>query len=1769
MTNAEPYDAEIAIVGMSGRFPGANNVSEFWRNLCDGVESISSFTAEDLQAAGRDPGLLNNPDFVNAGGVLEGIDLFDASFFGINPREAEIIDPQQRLFLECAWQALEDAGYDPHTFNGPIGVYAGTNTSTYLFNLLSNPDLIALMGGFQVMMGNEKDYLTTQVSYRLNLKGPSVSIQTACSTSLVAVCMACDSLLFHQCDMALAGGVGIKVPQKTGYLYQEGMINSPDGHCRVFDAQAKGTVMSNGLGIVVLKRLTDAIADRDNIYAVIKGSAVNNDGALKVGFTAPSVEGQAEVIALAQSMAGIEPETITYVEAHGTGTPLGDPIEIAALNQAFRSSTNKQKFCRIGSVKSNIGHLNTAAGVAGLIKTALMLKHKMLPPSLHFTQPNPGIDFNHSPFVVNTELADWEKGTTPRRAGVSSFGIGGTNAHAVLEEAPAGGPPAPSRPAQLLLLSARTTTALDTATNNLVEYLTENPDTSFPDLVHTCQAGRRAFAHRRMLVCQDSVEARRVLSSLEPARVLSAQAGEEKPVAFMFPGQGAQYPNMARELYEAEPTFRDQVDFCCEILRPLMGEDLRQLLYPKPDDLEAAGKLAKTIFSQPALFVVEYALAQLWIEWGVQPSAMIGHSIGEYVAACLAGVFTLEEALSLVAERGRMMQQMPAGSMLAVALPEAEVRTFMNDALDLAAVNGDSLCVVSGPGDAVAQLEARLSAQSKFTRHLHTSHAFHSRMMQPLIEPFTALVKRIDLRPPRIPYISNVTGTWIKAEEVTDPKYWARHLRQTVLFAGGLGQLLRGAESILLEVGPGETLATLVRQHPETRREQMVVSSLHRPEALQSDEATMLRALGRLWLSGQAVNWDGFYKHESRRRVSLPPYPFERQRYWIEARRPAELATTQRQKQKITKWLYAPTWQRVPLTASSHVATSGGWLIFSDNHVLGPQLIQRLRQQGQVVVTVTRGDKFTRTGDNEYTIATGRSDDYKALIKTLQDADQLPSNILHLWSVTGEPQPSTTESMDQGQELGFYSLLYLAQALGAEDIVEPLTIAVISNDVHRVTGDERLQPEKATVLGPCKVIPQEFPNIRCRHIDLALANGVVCEALLDHLLAELAAGAPDTEVAYRSEHRWVRTFTPIRWEEALGAVSPLREGGTYLITGGLGGIGLALAQSMAQRTKAKLVLVGRTVMPPKESWTTWLGDHDERDPISQKIQAVQALETHGAEVLLISADVTRKDDLQAVVDQTYKRFGKIEGVIHAAGVAGGGMIQLKTPQMAASVLAPKLQGTLALAAALNIAELDFLILSSSLASILGGFGQVDYCGANAFLDAFANSYDGNGRVISINWDTWQEVGMAVETELPRDLKERRAEGLKQGILSAEGVEVFNRILQGGHAQIAVSTIDLPTRAQISNAPVASGPSETESRSIVSQPGHARPQLATSYVPARNQVEQTLANLWQRLLGVEQIGIYDDFFELGGHSLLAVRLMAEIEKELGRRIPLVSLFKNTTVAALADILQQDVDSLVWPTMVEIQSGDSKPPLVCVSTPNVNALGYRSLAHWLGPDQSVFGLQAHYPEDLDGEHSQAAVEQLASVYLAALRERQPTGPYQLVGLCRGAHIAYEMARTLEEDGEQVGLLAILDTWVLENTYNRFLYVEYYARRLRSFLRSGLKEQLRTLAGKTVGHRGLDSELSSNAANGGVPIRKNPMDAYFPGSNFVPRTYKGRITVFPVRRQPLNRIRDPQLGWGKLTSAGVEVHIIPGNHETVLREPSVRGLAEELKKCLLGVR
>ncbi len=1463
--------SEIAIIGLACRLPGARDAAELWANLRQGVESITFLPDADLEVPVFGGPPRDQPNFVRAAACLEDADLFDAAFFGFTPAEAEVMDPQQRLFLECAWEALEQAGYDPESCPGAVGVFAGSRTNTYVFNLLANRAALAGLDPFQVGLGNDFAFLASRVSYRLNLKGPSYAVHTACSTGLVAVHLARQSLLIDECQMALAGGVVVNVPQRAGYLYQPGSVFSPDGHTRAFDAAARGTVFGSGLGVVVLKRLEDALADGDQVWAVIRGSAANNDGARKASFTAPSVQGQAEVILEALADAGVEPETIRYVEAHGTGTQLGDPIELRALARALDPGGARRRHCAIGSVKTNLGHLDAAAGISSLIKAVLALRHREIPPSLFFETPNPQFDFAASPFYVSTGLHPWDADPFPRRAGVSSFGIGGTNVHVILEEAPEEVPVGNDLPWHLLVLSARTETALERASERLVEHLVSHPELSPGDVAHTLAVGRKGFNHRRVCVARDLAAAAGALARRDPERVHDRFREEgERPVVFLLPGQGAQRVGMGAELYRRYPVYREAFDHCAELLRPEL--DLWSLVLGGTGD----ERLQRTDVAQPALFAVEHALARLFISWGVRPQGLLGHSLGEYVAACLAGTLAVEDAVRLVAERGRLMERQPAGGMLAVSLGDKEVGELLPRQVEIAAVNAADLTVVAGPLAALAGFERTLAARGVEHRRLRTSHAFHSALVEPVLEPFAAVVARTALQPPQSPWISNLTGTWITPAQAVAAAYWAQHLRQPVRFREGIGTLLENPAAVFLEVGPGASLSRLVRRHPACHREREVVTALPAPGDPDGEARGVLAALGALWAAGAEVRWQAV--HDRRRRLPLPTYPFERKRYWIEANPVAAPVTAERGKAPdIADWFFLPSWRRsLPPLGADGEGGPGCWLVLLDRRGLGERLADRLAARGADVVRVSDAEGWRR-------------DDYVALFERLQAQDRKPAGAAHLLGLTGAVEEAAgPAAFRAAQRRGYYSLLHLCQALLQVFPGREARLVAVADHLLAVGGGDEIRPERATLLAPAKAVPQERREISCKVVDVVAPRPGSREeaALVEHLAGDLLApAAGDTVIAYRGGQRWVQSFDPVRIGAEAGPC-PLRHRGVYLITGGLGGVGLLLAGYLAREHQARLVLSGRTPLPPREQWEAWLEGHGEEDPASARIRRLRELEGFGAEVVVQAADVTDPEQARELVAAAERRFGRLHGIIHGAGVTAGSSLYRPVDQVgeaeSETQFGPKVHGLYALEQALAGRELDFRLLMSSNAAVLGGLGYLTYTAANLFLDAFAASRAGDGeRWISVDWDPW-----------PKETK--RYEGAhtaldRYAMTPEESAEAFRRAVACGvDGQLVVATGDLMARLERWVGGV--------DREAV--PSHERPQLRNRYTAPRTPLETSLVEIWEEVLGIREIGVEDNFFDLGGHSLLATRLIARIRLKLDLDLPLQRVFETPTVAGLA-------------------------------------------------------------------------------------------------------------------------------------------------------------------------------------------------------------------------------------------------------------------------------
>ncbi|NQY97373.1 MAG: SDR family NAD(P)-dependent oxidoreductase [Henriciella sp.] len=1329
---------DIAIIGMAARFPGAPNVDTFWNNVRDGVESIVPLDDDALRAAGVSEADLNDPDYVKVCPLLSDVDKFDASFFGFNPREASVMDPAHRVFLEIAWAAFENAGYKALPEDGKVGVFATAGAPDYYVeNVRTHPEIMRSMGDFLVRhTGNDMNFLATRVSYEMDLRGPSMNVQTACSSALVALHMAAQSLRQGECDMALIGGATILFPQGQGYMYRDGEILSPDGHCRPFDAKSAGTVFGSGAGALIVKRLDDALDDGDTIHAVVKGSAINNDGALKVGYLAPGVDGQANVIADALKAADVPGESITYIETHGTGTLVGDPIEVEALNEAYGQHTEKTGYCGIGSVKSNIGHLGETAAAASLIKAVMALKHRQMPPSLGFETPNPAMNLEDSPFYVNDRLKDWTA-EGPLRCGVTALGAGGTNCHVILEEAPEALPGEDARDKQLLVLSAKTAEALNDASLQLADFLDADADTDLADTAYTLALGRRPMPHRRVVVAANAKEASARLRDPSDKMAATLEAGKDRAkTVFMFPGGGAQYADMGRELYEQDEVYREAVDECLAIITPKLGRDLKPLMYPPADQVEAATRtLEQPSLTLPALFTTTYALAELYESWGLQPDAFIGHSMGEYVAACKAGVFSLEDALTLVMLRGELFECIDQGGMLSVPMSEGDVRALAPESLDIAAVNAPDLCVASGPRDQIDAFQAKLTQQDIDSTPIRIDVAAHSRMLDPILERFRTACRKIAFKAPAMPFVSNLTGKWISPDEACDPEYWVNHLRSTVRFADGLQTLRSLGEPVLVEIGPGRTLSMLAKAQETPFR--YAFNTVRHPQESASDLDFALLSFGKIWAAGADVDWDEFYSTQLRNRIPLPTYPFARDSYWVEPRKTAATTSDALVKRpEIKDWFAQLSFREAPLVRTPRADLARNWVIFGH----APKLVAELQNQlgDETVHTVLPGDALHQTSDQAWTINFSDSEQFAQVLEEIEEASGAPDHIIF---ATQDARRSS-RTHEKKQDRLFLQPTYLVQALASRS--EPVQLSVLTSRLAQL-DNEVCDPYQSLALGPVLTTPRELTHIKTRCIDLPRQTLLKrwTPELLGRLRDELRSEPRESVVALRTTGRWVRTLSPSPIEAAdVPSTDWLRENGVYLITGGLSGIGMEVAQHMSALKPVKLALMARKGLPPESEWESILSDPIDSQ-VAQRIRHVRKLRERGADVMVVAGDVTKADGLSDAIDSIRTELGALNGVIHAAGSMDDAPLMVKDAVSMRRLLAPKVAGSINLDKAIT-EDLDLFVMFSSVASFLGLPGQVDYTAANAFLDAFARQRTKRaaGRTAVINWNAWRDVGMA-------------------------------------------------------------------------------------------------------------------------------------------------------------------------------------------------------------------------------------------------------------------------------------------------------------------------------------------------------------------------------------------------------------------------------------------
>lgn len=1531
----------VAIVGMAGRFPMADSVDAFWHNLLEGRDCISRFTRDELLREGVAPELLDHVQYVRAGAVLDGIDLFDAAFFGISPREAESMDPQQRLFLEVVQHAFDDAALDPQRYPGRIAIYAGERLSGYWLRLMKNTEFMARLGWHQVAAGNDKDFLATQASFRFDLRGPSASVQAACSTSLLAVSMGCDALMSGRCDVALAGAASIAVPHRIGYMYQPSGIASSDGQCRPFDARANGSVLGNAVAAVVLKRIDDALADGDRIVAVLRAVAVNNDGSSKSSFAAPSVRAQADVVKHALLEAGLSPDDITYIETHGTATLLGDPIEIEALARVFRPNSVRKTPLLIGSVKSNVGHLDPVAGLASLIKASLCLYEHRIPASLHFEQPNPAIDFTSAGIRVVTEVMEYPVDESPRRAGVSAFGIGGTNVHVVVEEAPllvgVDEKSVVEQQPELLILSAKSPDALNVMTHDLGAALSNTASPRLRDVAFTLARGRRQFNHRRYVVANSPQEA---ATFLRQDATEIVEWIKDRPVVFLFPGQGSQRMGMGLSLYRTERVFREAVDKLLGLAEPHLGFDARELIDAAAHGGRSQKDLTQTAIAQPLLFALEVACARLWMHWGVQPVQMLGHSVGELVAAHVSGVLRSEDAMSVVCQRGSLMQSMAPGAMVAVPLGPDEATNLVQELaledVSIAAFNSPRLQTLSGTLEAVERIEVQLQARGIKAFRLPTSHAFHHRSMRKAADGLRRVLHDLILEAPTCDLMSCVSGERMTNEQATDPDYWASSIVLPVHFAQAAQVLLSSYnEAVFIECGPGRALGSMLRNQGGGEQ-RLVLSTLPTAGDFGEERRNVLTALGKAWACGVNINWNNVWQYRPGRRTKLPGYAFQRKRFWVDV--PLEDGVTSKVRSVVEESgsnipvASTPpaqrTFVRVWAPSSDKINTHSGGRLGADfvlltadvtfGVALAKQVKRKERDVRIIVLHPGQGLSLVPTTSDEASVsgihilnADIRDPSvFESLTHRIAShvRSDSPIHLVNVWPLAIPPGTPSVARAEEGAWLSFHAPLRLLQSLRIAKFTVTMLDTVTTRLFPLLPG-EWPEPVTAPALGLVRVLPQEIPGVRARVIDFVLPNATYPSLQLEQLVEELLHPNLDPVIAYRGSQRLVETFVP----SVLPCEQPrLRQGGSYLITGGFGAIGGVLAASLAQASPgARITLVSRRGLGKEGSAAR---------------QLVTSLERMGAEVFPITADMSEPQVVRSVVEQTLLRFGRIDGVVHCAGVAGGRMLMVPEISDAGKVMAPKVKGTVALLEAVAPQAPDFVLLCSSFASVSGGVGQGEYCAANAFLDAMAWSGRAMGlRVTAVNWPAWREAGMAVEMSLPPELEHLRHLSLATGISSSEGVELFMRILAADLPQVVIAPSSTSGVDSIGTMQVVSGkesrrvPPINEMKQQAHVPGDTVGRQGTlvasskSILPGQRDeageikylLIEHIGTIWSDILGVPPPKASDNFFEFGGQSIMALQIVSRCSEQFGISVALTDVFDHPTLGGFVDFVHRRV------------------------------------------------------------------------------------------------------------------------------------------------------------------------------------------------------------------------------------------------------------------------
>jgi polyketide synthase PksJ len=1693
---------DIAIIGMAGKFPEAEDIEEFWTNIKNGIESVHFFTDEELINKGVSQELINNPNYVKANCLISDIEYFDADFWGYSPREAEILDPQHRLFLDCAYHAFEHAGYNPDNIAYPVSIFAGTGLSRYmLFNLANNKDVIDNSGYFQLLLANDKDYLSTRTAYKLNLKGAAITLQTACSTSLVAVHSACKSILDGECDMALAGGVSIDT-QQTGYLYQEGSIASPDGHCRAFSDDAKGIIGGSGAGVVVLKRLKDAIKDNDSIYGVIKSTAINNDGSEKVGFLAPSVNGQSDVIIEAIEKSGIKPQDIGYIEAHGTGTPIGDPIEISALNKAFGEylSNNENTNIAIGSVKTNIGHLDTASGITGLIKTVQALRYKKIPPSLNFNKTNHNINFK-SNFYVNTELKEWETENT-RYAGVSSFGVGGTNAHAILSEYEDKEIQDTDNSSKLFIFSAKSKKSLEKNLINFKKYFLDNKNINLNNVSYTLKHGRKEFNNRFYFVSENIEQS---INEIDNFKEFEGKKIDK--IIFMFSGLGTQYFKMSQGLYKQEALFKNNIDICAEILKPLIEIDIRHILYNNDENNNNEELINDSRYMPLCIFAIEYSLAKLWISKGIKPDILIGHSFGEYVASCISDSISIEDCLKLVFHRANLFDKIK-GSMIAISTSSDILSKYLKNDLSISAINADNLCLVSGSVENIKELQIELKENKIASTILDVTSPTHSKLLEPIVEDFNKILDKINWNEPKIPIISNLTGDFINSFDST---YWTEHMLKPVKFFDSINKLSIDENIILLEIGAGNQLTSIIKRH--NKKNFITINSLPIKNKSENDYGFFLNSLGKLWQYGFKIDWSQENKYK---RIALPLYSFNKKRYWIDS---INSNLEQNLSNDFDDWFYIPSWKRIYKNVFEITEHNDKFILISDNEIFYREVLSEI--PGLSLLTYNQAIK---SEDNSiYYMSKNNDNAYKDLFSDLDLNNNLPDNII--FDLTDSQYFSENYFLGEIFE-SFDKIIDLTKELNQYN--KKFTITILINELYKITGSEKINPHKSLIIGPSKVINQEYKNISCKVIDIDRTSST--KNIIDEL------NNTETTVSYRNNFKWVQSFEKIKLNKNSNT-NYLKNKGVYLITGGLGGIGLSIAEFLSKEYQANLILINRFTDP--------------LDDLNLSSKLVE-LENLGSEIILKKANVINYSTLEKAFVEAISKFGKIDGIIHTAGLAGDKLIHQRNKEDN-SILDTKIQATKNLARLAEKFNCEFLFLCSSLNSILGGVGQVEYTSANAFLDSFSDFYENNElNVISTNWGAWKNVGMSEKNmkNLPDFMKD-----INESMSPEQGIEAFKLIMNSSLNQVLVSPFELDKlKEKYDNFSLAKG--KDILKKLVEHKKinlYSRPELNNNYVEPESDIEKIICKIWQETLGIEKIGLTDNFFELGGDSLNLATIKIKIESKLNIELPMNIIFQGSTIKELVSYLNKflnkdNLDETITSESVEnindisenknliipLKTTGDKTPFFCIHAISGTTFPFTDLAKNFIKEHPFYAIQAKGLSD--NQEPLNDLKEMAKLYIEEIKKIQPSGPYLIGGWSFGAIVALEVSQQLFLNGDNVDKLIIIDMHPPSlDEIDPLEQIKLEQNDLKEIFFNDMKK----LFGENVNIENPDIAKLFNIFKANIQASKK----YFT------KNYSGKIDLFKANEGIFKETGINYLRWSEI-SQSVNIYNVKGDHYSILK-------------------